>query len=53
MSLIEDGRVGKNMIACVDADYDYLGQGATKQSDVILSSPYIVHTNIFYIRYLH
>ena len=24
MSLIEDGRVGKNMIACVDADYDYL-----------------------------
>ena len=49
MSLIEDGRVGKNMIACVDADYDYLGQGATKQSDVILSSPYIFHTYAYAI----
>ena len=45
MSLIADGAVGKNMIACVDADYDYMQQGATATSKTILESPYIFHTN--------
>lgn len=43
MSLVA-GRVGENMIACVDADYDYLLQGATQQSREILENPYIFHT---------
>lgn len=43
MSLIS-GRVGESMIACVDADYDYLMQGATPQSREIIENPYIFHT---------
>ena len=39
-----DGRVGPNMIACVDADYDYLLQGRTSMSKKILESPYVFHT---------
>lgn len=49
MSLISDGAVGKNMIACVDADYDYLMQGATFTSRSILESPYIFHTYAYAI----
>lgn len=37
-------RLGKYMIACVDADYDYLLQGATPTSQYICGSPYIFHT---------
>ena len=36
--------VGPDMIACVDADYDYLLQGVTEQSRRVLSSPYVFHT---------
>ena len=32
--------LGKDMIACVDADYDYLLQGRTTQSRKVLESPY-------------
>ena len=49
MSLIADGAVGKNMIACVDADYDYMQQGATATSKTILESPYIFHTYAYAI----
>ena len=41
--------LGKYMIACVDADYDYLMQGATEISRTLLSSPYILHTYAYAI----
>ncbi len=40
---------GKNMIACVDSDYDYLLQGATDTSRRMLASPYILHTYAYAI----
>lgn len=40
---------GKNMIACVDADYDYVIQGETFQSEFILNNPYVVHTYVYAI----
>src|SRR5574344_2599713 len=35
--------VGRDMIACVDADYDYLRQGSTESSQQMLEDPYIFH----------
>jgi hypothetical protein len=37
------------MIACVDADYDYLLQGVTEQSRRVLESPYVFHTYVYAI----
>lgn len=37
------------MIACVDADYDYLIQGRTHQSQKVLESPYVFHTYVYAI----
>ena len=46
----EDGSVlGRDMIACVDADYDYLLQGRTAQSKKVLESPYVFHTYVYAI----
>ena len=42
-------RMGPDMIACVDADYDYLMQGRTETSKRILSSPYVFHTYVYAI----
>ncbi len=42
-------QLGQAMIACVDADYDYLLQGATEGSRILNSSPYIVHTVVYAI----
>ena len=42
-------RMGPDMIACVDADYDYLVQGSTETSRKILSSPYVFHTYVYAI----
>ena len=39
-------RMGRDMIACVDADYDYLMQGSSETSRKILSSPYVFHTYV-------
>ena len=47
-----DGRVGPDMIACVDADYDYLMQGITPLSQKILESPYVFHTYAYAIENL-
>ena len=44
-----DNRLGKDMIACVDADYDYLVQGMTEQSRWVLNSPYVFHTYVYAI----
>ncbi len=40
---------GPDMIACVDADYDFLLQGATEQSRNVLGSPYVFHTYVYAI----
>lgn len=48
MNFIE-GQTGPDMIACVDADYDYLLQGVTACSDKILNSPYVFHTYVYAI----
>lgn len=51
MSLLYN-KVGADMIACVDADYDYLMQGATHTSQEIISNPYIFHTYAYAIENL-
>ena len=45
-------KVGEDMIACVDADYDYLMQGATETSKSIVSNPYVVHNYAYSIENL-
>jgi len=42
-------KVGPDMIACVDADYDYLLQGLTDTSKKIIESPYVFHTYVYAI----
>lgn len=42
-------KVGESMIACVDADYDYILQGATEMSRQMLENPYIFHTYAYAI----
>jgi hypothetical protein len=41
--------VGRDMIACVDADYDYLRQGSTESSQQMLENPFIFHTYAYAI----
>lgn len=48
MSLLS-GKTGHDMIACVDADYDYLIQGRTLTSREIIENPYIFHTYVYAI----
>ena len=45
--------VGRDMIACVDADYDYLLQGKTENSRMMLDSKYIFHTYVYAIENYH
>ncbi len=45
-------RLGNYMIACVDADYDYLMQGATPASRALIGSPYVFHTYAYSIENL-
>lgn len=49
MSLVRDGRLGTDMIACVDADYDYLLQGSTETSKLVSESPFVMHTYAYSI----
>lgn len=51
MSLVGDN-VGRDMIACVDADYDYLIQGASPISQKILQSKFVFHTYAYAIENL-
>ena len=48
MNLLGKG-YGKNMIACVDSDYDYLMQGATQVSRELINNRYILHTYAYAI----
>lgn len=41
--------LGPNMIACVDADYDYLLEGCSPMSQLLLSNQYIFHTYAYAI----
>ena len=49
MSLISKEKTGKDMIACVDADYDFLMQGFTPTSKAILGNPFVFHTYAYAI----
>ena len=51
MSMLE-GKTGHDMVACVDADYDYLIQGASETSHRILHSPFVFHTYAYAIENL-
>ena len=42
-------KVGRDLIACVDADYDYVLQGITLTSHQILDNPYVFHTYVYAI----
>lgn len=44
-----NGKTGQWLIACVDADYDYLIQGATEISRQINGNPFIFHTYAYAI----
>ena len=41
--------LGPYMIACVDADYDWLMQGRTSVSQILCTSPYVLHTYVYAI----
>lgn len=51
MALANDlgSRLGRCMIACVDADYDYLMQGVTPASREVCRNPYVFHTYVYAI----
>ena len=49
MNFLEGEPLGRDMIACVDADYDYLIQNRTAQSKKVLNSPYVFHTYVYAI----
>lgn len=48
MQMLQDGG-GENLIACVDADYDYLLQSTTCSSEAMLGNPYVFHTYVYSI----
>lgn len=41
--------LGECMIACVDADYDWLMQGCTEMSRMVCHNPYVLHTYAYAI----
>ena len=45
-------KTGRDLICCVDADYDYLLQGVTETSRRMLESPYVFHTYAYSIENL-
>ncbi|MCR4854086.1 MAG: DUF4435 domain-containing protein [Prevotella sp.] len=45
-------KTGRDLICCVDADYDYLLKGITSTSRQMLSSPYVFHTYAYSIENL-
>ena len=44
--------LGQYMVACVDADLDYLIQGKTGSSHTMLRNPYVIHTYAYSIESL-
>lgn len=45
--------LGTSLIACVDADYDYLMQDSNDFSASMLQNPYVVHTYVYAIENYH
>ena len=48
-NVLSTNQLGTAMIACVDADYDYLLQDATESSFAFNASPYVIHTVVYAI----
>lgn len=48
MNMLGPG-LGEYMIACVDADYDWLMQGKSEMSKMICTHPYVLHTYTYAI----
>lgn len=48
MNMVKN-KVGADMIACVDADYDFLEQGTNPMSKYIIDNPYVFHTYVYAI----
>ena len=53
MNTLNTSELGRSLIACVDSDYDFLLQGATKVSHRINKSPYIFQTYGYAIENFH
>ena len=51
MNLLND-KVGEGLIACVDADYDFLVPNGTESSRMMHQSPYVFHTYAYAIENL-
>lgn len=49
LNVLSADQLGEAMIACVDADYDYLLRDTTEGSRLLNHSPYIVHTFVYAI----
>lgn len=49
MNTLRDTALGKDLIACVDSDYDFLLQGATETSHKVNANPYIFQTYVYAI----
>jgi len=48
-NVLSSRQLGGAMIACVDADYDYILQDATENSFAFNASPYVIHTFVYAI----
>lgn len=48
-NLMNANQLGGAMIACVDADYDYLLQDVSEESRFICQSPFVIHTYVYAI----
>lgn len=49
MNQLGTDALGESMIACVDADYDFLMQRHTPASRLMLDNPYVFHTYVYAI----
>lgn len=49
LNILNADQLGGSMIACVDADYDYMLRDATETSRLINHSPYVIHTFVYAI----
>lgn len=49
MNLLDENHLGNSLIACVDADYDWLLQDTTETSRFMNHSPFVLHTFVYAI----
>lgn len=48
-NVLSSQQLGRSLIACVDADYDWLMNDQTESSRLINHSPYVIHTYVYAI----